>query len=369
MASTFGFEVRHRDGSARLGRLATAHGEIDTPFFMPIATRATVKGITTSQLRDLDPGIVLCNTYHLMLRPGVEVIEQMGGLHRFMGWDGIVLTDSGGYQVFSLSEIRKVKEEGVEFRSHLDGSLHLLTPEKAVEIQERFGVDIAMALDECPAPGLPRPDLERSMELTHRWAARSLRSRRGGSALFGIVQGGTDPGLRKRSVETICAMDFDGFAIGGLSVGEPKEAMLETMSATAPLLPEKRPRYLMGVGTPEDLLASVAAGVDMFDCVMPTRNARNGTLFTRVGKIQIKNARYRTDSGPVDPGCSCLSCTTVSRSYLRHLFLSGEIAASVYNTIHNLRFYLDLMEGIRQAIASNSLAKYRESLLDRMTES
>jgi len=369
MDAPLGFEVCHRDGAARHGRLTTRHGELETPVFMPVATQATIKGLTTQQVRDLDSRIVLCNTYHLMLRPGVDVIEEMGGIHAFMGWDRAVLSDSGGYQVFSLAEIRKVREEGVEFRSHLDGSAHLLTPERSVEIQERMGVDIAMAFDECPAAGLDRSEVERSMELTHRWASRSLAARKGRSALFGIIQGGIHADLRRRSAEAICAMAFDGFAIGGLSVGEAKEAMLETMELTAAMMPEERPRYLMGVGTPEDLLEGVAAGVDMFDCVMPTRNARNGTLFTRTGKISIKNARYRTDGDPVDPECGCVTCATVSRAYLRHLYLSGEIAAAVYNTIHNLRFYLDLMVGIRHSIASKSFVEYRESFLSRMAES
>ncbi len=336
---------------------------------MPVGTLGSVKSLTVDHIEDLDPGIILCNTYHLMLRPGIEILEQLGGIHRFVGWNGAVLTDSGGYQVFSLAGIRKVREEGVEFRSHLDGSLHLLTPEGSVEIQERMGVDIAMAFDECPAPGLSRDEVRKSMELTHRWARRCLEARRGTSALFGIVQGGVDPELRRESAEVIGGMEFDGTAIGGLSVGEPKEMMLETLRTTAPLLPADRPRYLMGVGTPEDLLEGVAAGVDMFDCVLPTRNARNGTLFTSRGKISIKNARYRGDEGPVDPDCRCLTCRRVSRGYLRHLFASGEIAAAVYNTIHNLSFYLDLMKGIRHSIASNSFEEYRRTFLATTSES
>jgi len=363
------FEVSHRDGAARLGTLQTARGTLRTPFFMPVGTVGSVKGLTTHELRSLDPGIVLCNTYHLMLRPGIEVIEAMGGIHSFMGWDGAVLTDSGGFQVFSLTDINKVREDGVEFRSHLDGSTHFLSPEKSIEIQARLGVDIAMAFDECPSSGLSKEDIRRSMERTHRWARRSLAARRGPAALFGIVQGGAYPDLRAESAQEIASLDFEGVAIGGVSVGEPKDVMIETVRRTAHLLPEDKPRYLMGVGTPEDLLEGVAAGIDMFDCVMPTRNARNGTLFTRSGKISIKNARYRDDEQPVDPECRCAGCETVSRAYLRHLYLSGEIAASVYNTIHNLRFYLDLMEGIRQAIASNSLGKYRETFLSRLSES
>jgi queuine tRNA-ribosyltransferase len=310
-----------------------------------------------------------------MLRPGAEVIERLGGVHRFMGWDGAVLSDSGGFQVFSLASIRKVREEGVEFRSHLDGSLHFLSPEKSVEIQARMGVDIAMALDECPAYGLSRAEVERSMELTHRWARRSLAglpatpppaTRRPPPALFGIVQGGTYADLRKRSVEEIGAMDFDGMAIGGISVGEPKQEMLDVVRFTAPLMPRDKPRYLMGVGTPADLVNAVAEGIDMFDCVMPTRNARNGSLFTSEGKVAIKNAKYVADERPLDPDCACLTCRTVSRAYLRHLFVSGEIAGLVYNTIHNVWFYLDLMRKVRQAIASNSFGPFREAFLSRL---
>ncbi|HUO84086.1 MAG TPA: tRNA guanosine(34) transglycosylase Tgt [Thermoanaerobaculia bacterium] len=365
----FSFEVEHADGAARAGTLRTSHGSLSTPLFMPVGTAGSVKGLTTPQLADLEPGIVLCNTYHLMLRPGVEVIEQIGGIHRFIGWDGVVLTDSGGFQVFSLSEIRKVREEGVEFQSHLDGSRHVLTPEGSIDLQERMGVDIAMAFDECPAPGLPLDQVRASMEMTHRWAERCLQARRGTSALFGIVQGGIWPDLREQSAGVTGAMPFDGLAIGGLSVGEPKELMLETLRFTAPRLPREKPRYLMGVGTPEDILEAVAVGIDMFDCVLPTRNARNGTLFTSRGKISMKNARYRGDEEPLDPECSCLTCRTVSKAYLRHLFVSGEIAAAVYNTIHNLHFYLDLMKGIRHSIASGSFDEYRNSFLKRTSPS
>jgi queuine tRNA-ribosyltransferase len=361
------FRVSSRDGAARLGEITTARGTISTPVFMPVGTAAAVKALTIDQLRELDPEIILCNTYHLMLRPGVDLIEELGGVQRFMAWDRPVLSDSGGFQVFSLAEMRRVREEGVEFQSHLDGSAQFLSPESSIEIQCRMGVDIAMAFDECPPGGMPHPDVERSMELTHRWAARSLAARRGNSALFGIVQGGIYPDLRRRSVETLAAMPFDGLAIGGLSVGEPKEAMLDTLRYTAPLMPQDRPRYLMGVGTPEDLLDGVAAWVDMFDCVMPTRNARNGTLFTRDGKISIKNARFRNDDSPLDGECACPTCRNVSRAYLRHLYTTGEIAASVYNTMHNLWFYLDLMRGIRQAIASKSFQAFRETFLSRFT--
>jgi queuine tRNA-ribosyltransferase len=370
------FKLLHTDGAARRGEITTPHGSIQTPVFMPVGTMASVKSLTTDQLERLGPRddqtgergpqIILNNTYHLMLRPGVELLEQLGGVHRFMGWNRPVLSDSGGFQVFSLSAIRKIREEGVEFRSHIDGSLHFLSPESSVSIQTRMGVDIAMAFDECPAYGLSHSEVEKSMLLTHRWARRSLDARTGASALFGIVQGGVYPDLRKRGVEEIASMDFDGVAIGGVSVGEPNEAMRDVVGFTAPLLPSERPRYLMGVGTPADLVNGVAAGLDMFDCVMPTRNARNGTLFTSSGKVSIKNAKHTADEGPLDPECSCVTCTTVSRAYLRHLYVSGEMAASVYNTIHNVSFYLDLMRAIRQAIASNSFGAFRERFLSKV---
>ncbi len=335
---------------------------------MPVGTLASVKSLTTDQLARLGPEIILNNTYHLMLRPGIDLIEQLGGVHRFQSWERAILSDSGGFQVFSLSKIRKVREEGVEFRSHIDGSAHFLSPERSIEIQRRMGVDIAMAFDECPPYGWSRPEIEQSLDRTHRWARRSVTAlgEKGRTSLFGIVQGGVHHDLRKRSVEEIGALDFDGVAIGGVAVGESKEEMLDIMRFTAPLLPEDRPRYLMGVGTPEDLLDGVEAGIDMFDCVMPTRNARNGSLFTSEGKVSIRNAQYAADAGPLDPGCSCLTCSTVSRAYLRHLFMNDEIAAHVYNTIHNVSFYLDLMRGIRQAIESDSFAAFRAAFLSRI---
>jgi queuine tRNA-ribosyltransferase len=368
VGSRLTFRLLHADGAARRGQIVTPHGSIQTPVFMPVGTLASVKTLTTEQLKQLAPEIILCNTYHLMLRPGVDLLERLGGVHRFMNWDRALLSDSGGFQVFSLASIRKVREEGVEFRSHLDGALHFLSPETSIEIQTRMGVDIAMAFDECPAYGLSYADVERSLDLTDRWAARSLKARdESALALFGIVQGGIHQTLRKRSVEEIAALDFDGLAIGGVSVGETKEEMLDVVRFTAPLLPHDRPRYLMGVGTPEDLLDCVAAGIDMFDCVLPTRNARNGSLFTSRGKIAIKNAQYVQDDRPLDPDCSCLTCRTVSRAYLRHLFVSEEIAGLVYNTIHNLSFYLDLMRSVRQSIASNSFAAFREAFLLQLT--
>ncbi len=385
-ASRLRFRLLKTDGPARLGEIHTPHGIVETPVFMPVGTLASVKSLTTERLKHLGgahstqhaarstsgPQIILNNTYHLMLRPGIELLEKLGGVHRFMGWDRAVLTDSGGFQLFSLAAIRKIREEGVEFRSHIDGSPYFLSPESSVEIQTRMGVDIAMAFDECPAYGIPHAEVEKSMLLTHRWAKRSLAARTT-SALFGIVQGGVFNDLRKRSVEEIASLQidgsgFDGVAIGGVSVGEPKEEMFDVVNFTAPLLPADRPRYLMGVGTPEDLVNGVAAGIDMFDCVMPTRNARNGTLFTSEGKIAIKNAKYAGDGGPLDPRCPCETCTTVSRAYLRHLYMNDEIAAMVYNTIHNLSFYLDLMRAIRQAIALDSFASYREGFLSRLKQ-
>jgi queuine tRNA-ribosyltransferase len=365
--SRLSFRVLATDGAARRGEIVTRHGTIQTPVFMPVGTLASVKSLTTDQLQQLGPEIILNNTYHLMLRPGIDLIEQLGGVHRFMNWDRAVLSDSGGFQVFSLASIRKVREEGVEFRSHIDGSAYFLSPETSIDIQQRMGVDIAMAFDECPAYGISHIDVEKSMELTHRWARRSLAALTGESALFGIVQGGIHHDLRKRSAEEIGSIDFDGVAIGGVSVGEPKEEMLDVMRFTAPLLPSDKPRYLMGVGTPEDLLDGVAAGIDMFDCVMPTRNARNGSLFTSLGKVAIKNARFANDQRPLDPNCACITCRTTSRAYLRHLYVTGEIAAMVYNTIHNVSFYLDLMRRIRQSIASNSLQAFRDAFLSRVT--
>jgi queuine tRNA-ribosyltransferase len=381
------FSLIHEDGAARRGQITTDHGTIETPVFMPVGTLGSVKSLTTEQLKALGPEIILNNTYHLMLRPGVELLEQLGGVHKFESWDRAILSDSGGFQVFSLSKIRKVKEEGVEFRSHIDGSAHFLSPEKSIEIQRRMGVDIAMAFDECPPYGWTRDQVEKSMEMTHRWAKRSLEAHAHGvqapssvpeldglagrkystsTALFGIVQGGNFQDLRKRSVEEIASLDFDGIAIGGVAVGESKSEMLETMRFTAPLLPRDKPRYLMGVGTPQDLLDGVAAGIDMFDCVMPTRNARNGSLFTSSGKVAIKNAKFAADEGPLDPNCSCMTCRTVSRAYLRHLYVNDEIAASVYNTIHNVSFYLDLMRGIRQSIASNNFGAFHREFLSRL---
>jgi queuine tRNA-ribosyltransferase len=311
--------------------------------------------------------IVLANTYHLMLRPGDELVAKMGGLQRFSGWHGPMLTDSGGYQVFSLSALRRLSEEGVEFQSHLDGSRHLLSPERSMEVQRNLGADVVMAFDECAPWPAPREQVEEAMLRTTRWARRSreafARSDDGRQWLFGIVQGGVHDDLRERSAREITALDFPGYAMGGLSVGEPKEDMWRVLDHTAPLLPEGRPRYLMGVGTPEDLLDGVARGIDLFDCVLPTRNARNGQLFTRAGRLSIRNARYRDDERPPEEGCGCYTCRTVSRAYLRHLHLADEITGSVLLTVHNVHHYLDTLREVRQSILLGRFAEFREEAL------
>ncbi len=366
----FGFELKKKDSSgARLGRVTTPHGEFTTPVFMPVGTRASVKGMTPEELKEMGVGIILANTYHLFLRPGHELIRDLGGLHRFMHWDGPILTDSGGFQVFSLSEFRKISEEGVYFSSHLDGSRHMLTPERAVEIQEALGADIIMALDECAPYPAELDYVKKSMELTHRWAKRCRDAKKEtGQALFGIIQGGMHRELRGESVKAITEIGFDGYAIGGLSVGEEKGLMREMVSFTAERMPEGSPRYLMGVGTPEDLVFGVESGVDMFDCVMPTRNARNGTLFTRRGKLVIKNARYEKDPAPVDEGCGCYACRNYSRAYLRHLFMAGEILASRLNTVHNLYYYTSLMKGMQSAIAGGSFSGFKKEFYSLRSE-
>jgi queuine tRNA-ribosyltransferase len=364
----FGFEVLHKDArtGARRGVLHTAHGDVATPVFMPVGTGGAVKAMSNESLEALDARVILANTYHLYLRPGHERVERLGGLHKFMAWDRAILTDSGGYQVFSHRELRSISEEGVRFRSHLDGSSNFFTPESVIDIQRALGSDIAMVLDDCTAYPTGYVDAEASMELSMRWAMRCREQWRkqddGSKALFGIVQGGVYPELRKRSAEALNKMEFSGMAIGGLSVGEPKDLMVEIVESTAPLLPWEKPRYLMGVGTPEDLVRAVAMGVDMFDCVLPTRNARNGCLFTSQGRVLIKNAAYAEDEGPLDPNCSCPTCRRYSRAYLRHLFLSGEHLSAVYNTLHNLTFYLDMMRKIRQAIELDFLGNWLEQM-------
>lgn len=359
----------------------TAHGSFDTPVFMPVGTQGTVKALTQEMLEQLGARIILGNTYHLYLRPGHHTINRLGGLHSFIAWDRAILTDSGGFQVFSLGPLRKVSREGVEFQSHLDGSRHLLTPEISMEIQAALGSDIVMAFDECTPYPATRDEAARSLEITDAWARRSkayfdrlreqaseaacagIKVANPSQALFGIIQGSTYTDLREQSLGGLLDVGFDGFAIGGLSVGEEKSAMFEVVSHIAPRMPEDRPRYLMGVGTPEDILRAVAAGVDMFDCVMPTRNARNGQLFTRFGRINIKNARYRDDGRPLDESCRCAVCTKYSRAYISHLYRSGEILGSVLSSYHNISFYLDTMERIRQAIRLGTFNEFYKSFL------
>lgn len=349
----FSFTVIKKDSTtgARLGRLVTAHGVVETPAFMPVGTHGSVKALSPRDLEEIGCQMVLANTYHLYLRPGVEVIRDLGGLHRFMGWTGPILTDSGGYQVFSLGALRKITEEGVHFQSHLDGSSHLLTPEKVVEIQEDLGSDVAMVLDECIPHPATREYARVSTERTVRWAERSLKARkRGDQALFGIIQGGMYQDLRAQCVREMTPLPFDGFAVGGLGVGEEEATLNSIGEFTAGLLVEDRPRYLMGVGRPADLIFAVRHGYDLFDCVLPTRNARTGTLFTSRGKISIKRAEFSSDPRPVDESCDCYCCSHFSRAYLRHLYLAGEILAAQLHTLHNLYFYHRLMEGLRQAI-------------------
>lgn len=358
------FELLHEDqgSQARRGRLHTPHGTVETPVFMPVGTLATVKAVGQDDLQALGAEILLGNTYHLMLRPGEELIHTLGGLHRFMAWPRALLTDSGGFQVFSLAQKRKVSDDGVLFQSHLDGSPHLLTPERSIAIQEALGADILMAFDECPPSTAERAVVEQAMVRTTAWLRRCAAAwSRGPGALFGIVQGGLDLELRRRHLEEVCAVDLPGYALGGYSVGEAPERMHASVSDVAPLLPRERPRYLMGVGTPVDLVQAMAAGVDMFDCVLPTRCARNGLLFTSEGRLVIRNAAYARDERPVDAACGCYTCRTHSRAYLRHLFATREVLALRLNTLHNLHHYLALMRGAREAILAD---RYREFAAD-----
>jgi queuine tRNA-ribosyltransferase len=379
----FGFDLVATDGRARTGRLTTPHAVIETPVFMPVGTQGTVKALTHRDLRDAGARIILANTYHLHLRPGESLVQRCGGLHRFAGWDGAILTDSGGYQVFSLSARRVVGEAGVEFRSHLDGSRRFLSPESAVDIQAALGADIAMMFDECLSWPADHEAVRASMELTLRWAARgrnrmlALRDQSAspgpdgsvlapvglitpGQAQFGIIQGGTFTDLRTASVAGTVGVGFEAYAIGGLSVGEPSTVMYDIVEHTAGLLPRDRPRYLMGAGTPQDLVECVARGIDMFDCVLPTRNARNGQLFTRTGRMNIKNARYAEDEQPIDAMCKCYTCRTCSRAYLRHLYVAGEMSVATLNTLHNLQFYLDTMQAMREAISFGRFEAFRQ---------
>jgi queuine tRNA-ribosyltransferase len=382
------FSLTHQDGAARRGALSLSHGVVQTPAFMPVGTYGSVKSLSPVEIREIGAHIILGNTFHLWLRPGLEVIAAHGGLHGFMGWDGPILTDSGGFQVWSLGDLRKISEEGVKFRSPINGDTCFLTPEESMRIQHVLNSDIVMIFDECTPYPATHQEASDSMQLSLRWAKRSkdefLRladtsgaktmtmqkvsdtdnkaslKRPQRNALFGIIQGGMYEDLRDISLNGLMDIDFDGFAIGGLSVGEPKEDMLRILAHTAPQMPKDKPRYLMGVGTPEDLVAAVSQGVDMFDCVMPTRNARNGWLFTRHGDIKLKNARYKTDTGPLDPDCTCYTCRNFSRAYLHHLHRLGEILGARLNTIHNLHYYQELMAGMRNAIESGTFSRFVE---------
>ncbi|NQU60773.1 MAG: tRNA guanosine(34) transglycosylase Tgt [Rhodospirillales bacterium] len=351
------FEILNTDGKARTGSLLTAHGAIDTPAFMPVGTAATVKAMTPDAVAETGAQCILANTYHLMLRPGPERIERLGGLHTFMNWPGPILTDSGGYQVWSLADLRKMDEDGVEFRSHLDGSVHHLSPERAIEIQRLLGADITMVLDECTALEASKDEVARSMRLSMRWAERCKAAfeERHGYGLFGIVQGGLHPDLRAESAETLQALGFDGYAVGGLSVGEGQEEMFRILDGVAPQLPKDRPRYLMGVGKPADLVGAVRRGIDMFDCVLPTRSGRTNQAFTRNGPLNLRNARHKDDPNPLDNTCECPACRNYSRAYLHHLVMAKEILAAMLLSWHNLHYYQDLMAGMRQAISENAL--------------
>ena len=380
------FDIQAQQGEARAGVLTTRRGQIETPVFMPIGTAGTVKGIRFEELEsaELDAKIILGNTYHLWLRPGVDVIRSAGGLHRFIGWDRALLTDSGGFQVWSLGALRKITEDGTEFRSHVDGSVRFLSPEVSVEVQAALGSDIVMVFDECAPGEASHEEAERSMNLTTRWAKRSREAfdrlqkegadtghieaegLSGSQALFGIIQGASHIDLRRNSLEQTINIGFDGYAIGGLSVGEEKSVMFEIVDDIAPRMPKECPRYLMGVGTPEDLVEAVARGIDMFDCVLPTRNGRTGQAFTSRGKLNIKNAQWANDSRPLDELCPCSVCRRHSRAYLRHLYMSGEMLASILLTHHNLAFFLDTMRGVRQAIRSGDFPTFRREFTERL---
>ncbi|HKQ07473.1 MAG TPA: tRNA guanosine(34) transglycosylase Tgt [Blastocatellia bacterium] len=384
MAEQFSFEVTASDSAtgARAGRITTAHGIIDTPVFMPVGTQGSVKALTQQMLEDAGAQIILGNTYHLYLRPGHLLINQLGGLHRFISWERAILTDSGGFQVFSLTDLRRMNEDGVEFQSHIDGARHFLSPERSMEIQAALGSDIVMCFDECTPYPATVAEARASLEITGRWARRSkqrltelhsdpreagrvgLKIVNPAQALFGINQGSVYLDLRERSLEGLLEVGFDGYAIGGLSVGEEKAAMREVVAGIAPRMPADKPRYLMGVGTPEDIVSAVACGVDMFDCVMPTRNARNGQLFTGQGRVNVKNARYKDDPRPPDEICRCPVCARYSRAYLRHLYMSGEILYSTLSSLHNVCFYLDTMARIRQAITLGTFNEFQHSFLE-----
>ena len=357
----FTFDIHKRDDStnARIGRMKTAHGVVDTPAFMPVATQATVKSISPDELYDMGFQMVITNAYHLYLRPGHKTVEKLGGLHKFMSWNKSITTDSGGYQVLSLSKTRKIKDDGILFRSHLDGSEHMFTPEKCIEIQESLGVDIMMCLDECPPFPSTREYMRKSIDLTTRWARMCREARkRSDNALFGIVQGGVYKDLREQSARDLMNIGFEGYALGGLGIGEDPEQTYETTESTLNVLPTDKPRYLMGLGKPEDIVTAVSMGVDLFDCVIPTRNARNGTLFTSRGKLVIKNAQFTKDERPIDESCECYTCRTFSRAYLRHLYIAKEILVLRLLTTHNLFYYAELMKGIRSSILDGDFPNY-----------
>ena len=367
MPKPFAFEIDATDGPARAARFSTPHGEVPLPVFLPVATQATVKSLTPDDVTALGAPMLLANAHHLYLRPGVEVVQQMGGLHRFMGWDKPILTDSGGFQAFSMGNLTKVRDDGIVFRSHIDGSQHSITPEDSVAIQEGLGVDVAMCFDQCIGYGASEPAVAAAMQRTHSWAARCRAAQSAGDrqTLFGIVQGGVFPHLRQASAEYIASLDFGGYAIGGLAVGESKAQMYEVVGQVTSLLPENRPRYLMGVGSPDDLVEAVGRGVDIFDCVLPTRTARNGGLFTSHGRIDINRSRYSLDPEPVEPGCDCYTCANFTAAYLRHLFKSRELLGLRLATLHNLRFIIRLMEQLREAIQAGRYESFRKDFLGR----
>jgi len=367
VAIKYEFIKQCKQSGARLGRIHTPHGVMETPAFMPVGTQATVKTMSPEELKAMDAHIILSNTYHLFLRPGHDLIKRAGGLHKFMNWDRPILTDSGGFQVFSLSEMRKITEEGVQFRSHLNGDKLFLSPEKAMEIQNALGSDIMMAFDECPPAGADHAYVKQSLERTTRWAERCLAShaRPSDQALFAIVQGGMFADLRKQSADELTSMDFPGYAIGGLSVGEPKPVMYAMLEETVPLLPADKTRYLMGVGSPDALLEGAIRGVDMFDCVLPTRIARNGTTMTSEGRVVVRNAKYAEDFGPLDPACDCYTCRNYSRAYIRHLIKADESFGIRLTTYHNLHFLLQLMRDVRQAIADDCLLDFRDAFFSK----
>ncbi|BBD08382.1 tRNA-guanine transglycosylase [Desulfovibrio ferrophilus] len=359
------FRVCATEGGARLGMLHTAHGTVHTPMFMPVGTVGSVKSVDPRDLTEVGAQVILGNTYHLYLRPGDEVVARRGGLHKFNGWDGPILTDSGGFQVFSLAGLRNITDDGVEFRSHLNGSKHFFSPEKSIEIQQNLGSDIMMVFDECAAAGSDRDYTIQALERTTAWAKRCREfhpAGKNGQLLFGICQGGFYEDLRERSIEEITAIPFEGYALGGLSVGETKPEMLRILRHSAPLLPADKPRYLMGVGTPLDILDGIEAGIDMFDCVLPTRNARNGTLYTSQGKVNIKRAEFMEDDSPLDPNCDCYTCRTFSKAYLRHLYIAKELLSSRLNTIHNLAYFLRLAKDARDALRRGGFAEFKKSV-------